>query len=176
MMAAVLTLLDIIIGLASAGACVSALLVVIGPATSTRDTPQRARDRRRWFRQRLEQGRRLYEDTPEDRQLARLIQARNLRVSRRERVFLSARVTLADDPSGLDCTILDISDTGARLAFGHAVSLPREIELEIRQKGRRVRAEVVWSHDNTCGIRFIGDLKKDQPRAPEKLTPARRVA
>jgi hypothetical protein len=176
MMTAVLPLLDTGIAFAAAGACVSGLVVLIGLAVPTRYRPQQARDRRRWYREQLKRGRIAYQDTPEDEQLKTLIHYMNLRQSRRERVFLAARVTLAGNPSGLDCTIIDISDTGARLAFGHAVDLPREIELEIRSRRRRVRADVVWSKDNTCGIRFIADLPKSQPLEPARPAPARRRA
>jgi hypothetical protein len=163
MISTVLPLLDAGISLAAAGACVSGFIVLIGLAAPSRYRPQQARSRRRWYRDQLKRGRVTYQDTPEDEQLKALIHYRNLRQSRRERVFLAARVTLAGSPSGLDCTIIDISNTGARLAFGHVVNLPRQIELEIRGNRRRVRADVVWFKDNACGIHFVADLTLDQP-------------
>jgi hypothetical protein len=176
MIAAVLFLLDTIIGLAGAGACVSALFVIVGFVAPTRPTRQQASERLRWYRERLQQGRRLYEDAAEDQHLARLLHTRNLRGSWRERVFLSASVTLPGQAGAFACTVLDISDTGARLSFGHVVSLPGEIELEIKQRGRRVRAQVVWSHDHTCGIRFIAELTVSQSHQPTRLTPAHHAA
>jgi hypothetical protein len=49
------------------------------------------------------------------------------------------------------------------LAFGQPVELPREVELEISKRGQWVRAEVVWSKDNTCGVRFLAKAVSSQP-------------
>jgi hypothetical protein len=153
--ATLLVVLDGLIAAAALGASVCAVVMVVGLLTGGRSTPQQARDRQRRYRELLKRGRQSLWESPEDQELGSTIRNINLRQSQRRRVFLAARIRHPALPGELAGTILDLSDTGARLAFGHTVELPREVELEIGKGGQRVRAEVVWSKDNTCGVRFI---------------------
>jgi hypothetical protein len=155
-MAAFLVALNILIAAAALGACVSAVVAISG-LLSGQTLPQQGGARQRRYRQLLQCGRHVHWESPEDQELGSTIQNINLRHSQRRRVFLAARIRHPALPSELASTILDISDTGARLAFGHVVNLPREIELEMSRRGQWVRAEVVWSKDNTCGVRFVAE-------------------
>ena len=161
-MAAFLVALDVLIAAAALGASVSAIVTVVGPLNA-RFTPQQARDRQLRYRELLKRGRQSLWEAPEDQELGSIIRNMNLRQSNRRRVFLAARIRHQALPSGLAGTILDISDTGARLAFGEPLELPREVELEISKRGQWVRAEVVWSKDNTCGVRFLAEAVSSQP-------------
>ena len=175
-MAALLVALDVLIAAAALGASVSAVVMVVGLLTREGRTPQQARDRQLRYRELLKRGRQSLWEPPNDQELGSTIRNMNLRQSNRRRVFLAARIRHQALPSGLAGTILDISDTGARLAFGHAVELPREVELEIGKGGQRVRAEVVWSKDNTCGVRFIAEAATSPLRRQEAPSQARQVA
>jgi hypothetical protein len=162
-MAALLVALDVLIAAAALGASVSAVVMVVGLLTREGRTPQQARDRQLRYRELLKRGRQSLWEPPNDQELSSTIRNMNLRQSNRRRVFLAARIRHQALPSGLAGTILDISDTGARLAFGEPVELPREVELEISKRGQWVRAEVVWSKDNTCGVRFLAEAVSSQP-------------
>ena len=161
-MAAFLVALDALIAAAALGAAVSAIVTVVR-LLDVRITPQQARDRQLRYRELLKRGRQSLWEPPNDQELGSTIRNMNLRQSNRRRVFLAARIRHQALPSGLAGTILDISDTGARLAFGQPVELPREVELEISKRGQWVRAEVVWSKDNTCGVRFLAKAVSSQP-------------
>ncbi len=161
-MAAFLVALDALIAAAALGASVSAIVTAVG-LLDVRITPQQARDRQLRFRELLKRGRQSLWESPNDQELSSTIRNMNLRQSNRRRVFLAARIRHQALPSGLAGTILDISDTGARLAFGEPLELPREVELEISKRGQWVRAEVVWSKDNTCGVRFLAEAVSSQP-------------
>ncbi len=161
-MAAFLVALDALIAAAALGAAVSAI-VTVAELLDVRITPQQARDRQLRYRELLKRGRQSLWEPPNDQELGSTIRNMNLRQSNRRRVFLAARIRHQALPSGLAGTILDISDTGARLAFGEPLELPREVELEISKRGQWVRAEVVWSKDNTCGVRFLAEAVSSQP-------------
>ncbi len=80
------------------------------------------------------------------------------RSSQRRRTVLTGRVVFNNRSSVLDCTVRDLSETGARISF--AVSeLPPEFELEIPNKGQRVQARLMWSRGATHGVMFVQDQK-----------------
>jgi hypothetical protein len=54
----------------------------------------------------------------------------------------------------MDCTIRDISDTGARLEFGAMTTLPPEFKLRIIAPGRTIPVELTWQRGMTSGVRF----------------------
>ncbi len=175
-MATFLVVLDGLIAAAALGAAVCAVVIVVGLWTGGGSTPQQARDRHRRYRELLQRGRESLWESLEDQELGSTIRNISLRQSQRRRVFLAARIRHPALLGELAGTILDISDTGARLAFGHAVELPREVELEIGKGGQRVRAEVVWSNDNTCGVRFIAEASTNTAGQGVAASQATRVA
>jgi hypothetical protein len=68
----------------------------------------------------------------------------------------AARVFFNDKQSLIDCTILDLSDGGAKLEFASRQVLPRIFDLQM-QNGAIYRCEVRWAKDNYFGVRFLGD-------------------
>jgi hypothetical protein len=95
------------------------------------------------------------------------------RGSRRARSLLKGQVIFNNRHSILDCTIRDISETGARIAFAHPLDIPEEFELNIPKKGSTARASVVWSNGPEHGIIFIRELEAQGATSPH---PADRVA
>jgi PilZ domain len=77
------------------------------------------------------------------------------RRSNRKRALLSGRIIFNNRCSVIDCTVRDISDTGARIAFAHPVQIPQEFELDIPKRGPAVRARVMWSNGNDHGVSFV---------------------
>jgi PilZ domain len=75
----------------------------------------------------------------------------------RKRSFLQGRIFFNNRRSSVDCLIRDISDTGAKLSFSEAVTVPEVMELYIptKEEMRRVRAQ--WRSGNDMGIAFDYD-------------------
>jgi PilZ domain len=85
-----------------------------------------------------------YADTP----------ATEKRPRRRQRVLLSAVVVYAEGKQSFDCTIRDISEGGARIAFQKGSQFPSSFYL-INIRDRIVYdAGVVWCGPSEAGIAF----------------------
>ena len=74
----------------------------------------------------------------------------------RKKVMRAARVFFNDKQSLVDCTILDLSEGGAKLEFSSRQMLPRTFDLQM-QNGAIYRCEVRWAKDNFFGVRFLDD-------------------
>jgi hypothetical protein len=55
----------------------------------------------------------------------------------------------------VECTIRDISETGAKLCVTRSVTIPDIFELEFPKTGKRRRAQQVWTKQNRVGVRFV---------------------
>ena len=80
---------------------------------------------------------------------------RQRRVGQRKRTFLAARVVFNNRSSVIDCTVRDLSPSGARLVFGHPLPLPAQFELEIPSKGQVLCCSLRWSAGVSCGVHFL---------------------
>lgn len=87
------------------------------------------------------------------------------RSSQRTRTILQGRVVFNNRFSLLECTVRDLSETGAQIAFAHPVTLPSEVELEIPTKRLSTRARVMWSNGKTHGLMFLGAVHEQAPSA-----------
>ena len=58
-------------------------------------------------------------------------------------------------PSVLDCTVRDLTDTGAQLTLTDVSALPPEFELEIPSKSLQVQARLMWSRGKNHGVSFV---------------------
>jgi hypothetical protein len=101
------------------------------------------------------------------------------RRSPRTRTILQGRVVFNNRFSLIECTVRDLSDTGAQITFSHPVSLPSELELEIPKKGLSTRANVMWSNGIHHGLMFLEaaqDEARDSSPAPygETMAPDKR--
>jgi hypothetical protein len=73
----------------------------------------------------------------------------------RHRSFLQGRIYFNNRRSSVDCLIRDISETGAKLMFSHAVSTPEALELYIPNKDATFRARVQWRRGDEVGVAFL---------------------
>jgi hypothetical protein len=81
--------------------------------------------------------------------------------SRQARPDLFARShILGEGALSIDCTIVQLSPTGARLSVPASVALPDRFELAIPQRSLRRRAKLVWRKGNQAGVEF------EQPDKP----------
>ena len=79
------------------------------------------------------------------------------RATKRWRTVLKGRVVFNDQASVLDCTVRDLSQTGAQIHFADVSIPPQEFTLEIQSKDVRAQAGVVWSRGANHGIEFVDE-------------------
>ena len=77
------------------------------------------------------------------------------RSAHRQRTLKAAKVVLTDW-TAIDCTIRDISATGARLVFGDAFALPEEFRVIIVMTNTIVPVRLLWQRGLTAGVSFTG--------------------
>jgi hypothetical protein len=77
------------------------------------------------------------------------------RSSKRWQAALKARIVFNNRSSVLDCTVRDLSETGARIYFADVSAIPPEFELEIPNRGLRVQGHLMWSRGANHGIMFL---------------------
>ena len=100
-----------------------------------------------------------------------------MRQAERMRAFLRAQIVFNNRMSTIDCTIKNISQTGAKVALSDTLTLPTEFEIDIPQKGRSHRARLVWRDKEAIGIEFL-DARTAAANAPapqRATTPEQRV-
>ena len=83
----------------------------------------------------------------------------------RIRTFLKGIVYYDNRRASVECTIRDLSDTGARVAFTTLVSLPDNIELYIPQKQMTLPAQVRRREGNEIGVSFQNPRSDEPHRA-----------
>ncbi|MDE2579354.1 MAG: PilZ domain-containing protein [Hyphomicrobiales bacterium] len=74
----------------------------------------------------------------------------------RQRTLMQAQARFNRGASTIDCTVRNISSTGARLELPNAAVLPPDFELHIPHKGRTFMAHIVWREKSSAGVRFGG--------------------
>jgi hypothetical protein len=73
----------------------------------------------------------------------------------RHRVLKGA--TVAFDGIGIDCTVRNLSETGAALDFSSPVGVPSSFVLTISSDRLVRRCHPVWSNDRRIGVAFDDD-------------------
>jgi hypothetical protein len=97
------------------------------------------------------------------------------RPAQRIRTFLKGVVYYDNRRVSIECTIRDISDTGARVVFASPVTVPDHIELFIPQKQRIVAAQVQRREPAEIGVSFR-DQRSGVSRRDSDAEIAERVA
>ena len=93
--------------------------------------------------------------------ITRLRQAFNeQRRSIREPVQFPAWLDFGNGTPRRDCTVLDVSEHGARIMVDSPVSVPKEFWLVLTKSGtRRRRCRVVWRSSGEIGVSYLGPLE-----------------
>ena len=87
----------------------------------------------------------------------------------RERTFLPARISFGEN--GLlstQCTVTQLSASGARLNVPASTTLPDRFELSVPQRSLATRVRLVWRKGNLAGVEF-DDQAGDASAAPDDL-------
>jgi PilZ domain-containing protein len=81
------------------------------------------------------------------------------RRSLREDVRFPAWVDVGDGSAPRSCTVLDVSDDGARIMIAASVRLPKEFYLVLSKNGTRRRCRLVWRSDEEAGLFYLAPLE-----------------
>ena len=89
----------------------------------------------------------------------------------RRRVLLSGRLVHSISEMTVDCTIQDVSSTGARLRLPEATLLSEPLFLIDLTHGLAFKTRVAWRKENRAGLAFIQyfDLSQADGPAPKRL-------
>src|SRR5262245_29552401 len=86
------------------------------------------------------------------------------RRSMRENVDFPAWIETGHWSRRLECTVLDVSDGGARLVGPLPARLPNEFWLAFSRDGtRRRRCRVAWRSNGQIGVTYLGPLQLAKP-------------
>jgi hypothetical protein len=88
----------------------------------------------------------------------------NSRVAQRLRVLKSAKAVFNHSSSVVDCTVRDMSETGARLVFKNASTVPDDFRFLLTQENTIRDAKVMWRKGELVGIKFLSDAVRAPPR------------
>jgi hypothetical protein len=91
------------------------------------------------------------------------VQQEDARAAARTRTFLKGIVYYDSRRVSIDCTIRDLSDTGARIEFSSVVTVPDNVELHVPQKQITLLARVRRREKFEIGLSFE-DQRSDDPR------------
>ena len=72
------------------------------------------------------------------------------RASRRQRVLKSGKIVYANGSIVVDCTIRNISETGAQLKVPTTVGIPDRFEFRAAMGGKGRAVTVVWRKGDLC--------------------------
>lgn len=76
------------------------------------------------------------------------------RQSARSHVLRRGRIVFGRGYSAIDCVVLDLSETGAKVKVAEWLGLPKSFELRIENAGVRV-AEVRYRGLDAAGVEFV---------------------
>lgn len=75
------------------------------------------------------------------------------RNAQRHRTLKGGSIVVNNGFSTFDCTIRNLSESGAKLAVTNALGIPEQFELAMHD-GRRFACEVAWRTQTEIGVRF----------------------
>jgi len=81
------------------------------------------------------------------------------RRSYRKPTSINGQVSTGDRSLRLDCRVLDMSATGARIAMDVGHHLPARIGLYLDRKGTNVECKVVWHRSDQAGLQFCSPIR-----------------
>lgn len=76
------------------------------------------------------------------------------RATSRTRSLLRGMAIFANRMHSLNCMVRDVSEGGAKLAFGEVPVIPDRFDLEIPARGQRRACRVVWRRGLEVGVAF----------------------
>jgi hypothetical protein len=84
----------------------------------------------------------------------------NKRGAPRLRVLKSGKIVSKDYKAIFDCTVRDISETGAKLKCANPAMMPSEMLFVLPSENTMREAKIVWRKPDTIGIQFTSEVRK----------------
>jgi hypothetical protein len=72
----------------------------------------------------------------------------------RRRTLKAAKIMI-DGKSVIDCTVRNLTDTGASLEVGTPVGIPDTFELSIPLDNLKRKCRVTWRQERKIGVQFV---------------------
>ncbi|UYN99534.1 MAG: PilZ domain-containing protein [Devosia sp.] len=79
--------------------------------------------------------------------------AEDNRSAPRQRTLKGAKIVINDGFSTFDCTVRNLSETGAKLSVGGIIGIPDRFQLAL-DDGRRFDCMVAWRKATEIGVSF----------------------
>lgn len=92
--------------------------------------------------------------------LSTKVESNNKRAAHRQRVLKSAKIVSMNQWSLIDCTVRDMSETGAKLMVADPMTIPNLCRFLLPADNTIRDARVAWRRDGSVGIEFIGEKEK----------------
>ena len=84
------------------------------------------------------------------------------RRAKREYVDFPAWIDIDDGSQPRCCTVLDVSESGARITTASPGKLPNEFWLLLTEnRTRRRRCRMVWRNETQFGVQYLGEIQFD---------------
>lgn len=93
-------------------------------------------------------------------------EGRENRRAARKQVLLSGKIAYAGGAYNFNCTIRDISETGARVAISRGQGIPNSVYLIDLRSRVAHDARVVWQRSPLFGLTFLTTYPLAQPLEP----------
>ncbi len=84
----------------------------------------------------------------------------NKRARQRQRVLKQGKILLSNNLTVIDCTIRDMSETGAKLVCPDAGSIPNEFRLVLTAERLMRDVLVKWRRPGLVGVHFTSEPRK----------------
>ena len=81
----------------------------------------------------------------------------NNRRAPRQRVLKTAKIFRMNGSHAVDCTVRDLSETGARIVCRDQLALPNEMKFVLPGDGFMHIAKVAWRKGDLAGILFLSE-------------------
>jgi hypothetical protein len=85
--------------------------------------------------------------------------SKDQRQSPRRKVQFPAWIDIGNDTAPRNCTVVDVSDGGARVMVEASSDLPKEFYLVLTKSGTRRRCRLVWSSEQEIGVFYLGPIE-----------------
>ncbi len=86
------------------------------------------------------------------------------RAARRSKILKGGKIVSMNYNSVVDCSVRDISATGARIRCKSQNAIPDEFQLLVLSDNWIRPVKVMWRHDDEVGLLFTGEAKRAPPR------------
>src|SRR3989337_728351 len=85
------------------------------------------------------------------------------RVASRQRVLKAAKIISIDNKTVIDCTVRNLSKTGAQLVIEKTVAVPDEFQFFLANGDTIRDAVVTWNRGDRIGVKFTGESRPAPP-------------